>query len=96
MGDRREIRTGAEPGTYFLADTDRYQASPGRWSRLDGGLYIFTGRGYDGETSAASGSLRLDHLIDVIDLYTGEPIPVRQICAASGTIYPSSGADEPE
>jgi hypothetical protein len=58
----------------------------GYWMEFDGQATTSVDA-HDGRSTSASASIKVERLVDVIDA-NGITVPIRQICTASGTVYP--------
>lgn len=76
------------PGTFNTSGVALYRGRLGDWIRMEGLLYLNVGQDFGGSTSESEASLKIERLIDVVDAFTGDPVPTSEICTASGHRYP--------
>lgn len=76
------------PGTFNTSGVALYRGRLGDWIRMEALLYLNVGQDFDGSSSESEASLKIERMIDVVDLYTGDPVAISEICTASGHEYP--------
>lgn len=75
-------------GTFAQTDTAYFAGQVGDWIEFRAYMALNVGGGGQSSVSSSEASMQIDRLIGVYDQITGELIPVRQLCTASGATYP--------
>lgn len=86
VDDRRYSEDGN--GTFTRSQIVRFSGRFGEW--IDFGAYLVVNTGADSEssTSVSEASLRVERIVGVVDSNSFQPLPVRELCTASGHSYP--------